>query len=206
MAIEMEETPLLRRIHSEGRGLSAGTQEYDMKNRHVLAAAAVLALTAPAYAGHLGGMGSVGGSLGASGGAGRLGGMGSVDSHGGFNAAGGSVNTKPVSKVATTSAAQAGGTAANSAEKTADKATSVTSAATATTAASPAAAAAKSPGTAAPSTATRSDSAGIAGSVNQTVDAGGQHASAGANGALDAQRSGGSPSATVTGAANASLN
>src|ERR1700677_2488327 len=112
----MEEIPLQRRINSEGRGLSAGTQEYDMNNRHLLAAAAVLALTAPAYAGHLGGMGSLGGSLGASGGAGHLGGTGSLDSHGSVNDALGSVNTKPVSKVAGKTADKAEGTATSAAQ------------------------------------------------------------------------------------------
>ena len=47
--------------------MSAATQEYDMNTKHIFATATVatvLALSAPAYAGRLGGAGSLGGNLG----------------------------------------------------------------------------------------------------------------------------------------------
>ena len=47
----MEETGRLRRINSEGRGMSASMQEYDMNGKHLFVGAAVatvLALAAPA--------------------------------------------------------------------------------------------------------------------------------------------------------------
>ena len=73
------------------------------------AVATVLALASPAYAGLLGGAGSLGGGLGGNlggnlggslngvGGAGRLGGAGGLDSQGDLT---GSVNKKPISKTA----------------------------------------------------------------------------------------------------------
>src|SRR6266851_4221609 len=108
----MEETGRPRRINGEGRGMSASTQEYDMNGKQLFigaAVAAVLALTSPAYAGHLGGVGglggnlggnlggSLGGNLGGIGGANRLGGTGNLDSQGDLN---GSVDKKPISKAA----------------------------------------------------------------------------------------------------------
>src|ERR1700730_7308284 len=74
----MEESSPLDRIHSEGRGMSASTQEYDMNTKQLFAGAAVataLALASSAYAGQLGGIGSLGGNLG-----GNLRGMGSMGS------------------------------------------------------------------------------------------------------------------------------
>src|ERR1700676_2218785 len=104
----MEETGRWRRITSEGRGMSASTQEYDMNSKQLfvgVAVATVLALASPAYAGHLGGVGGLGGNLGGNlggtlsgvGGAGRLGGSGNLDSQGDLN---GSVDKKPISKTA----------------------------------------------------------------------------------------------------------
>jgi hypothetical protein len=76
----MEEMPVPSRINSEGGGMSAATSENDMKTRHifsVVAVAAVLTLTSPAYAGRLGGAGSFGGNLaGNSSGIGGRGGFG----------------------------------------------------------------------------------------------------------------------------------
>src|SRR5580700_8385346 len=100
----MEETGRSARITCEGRGMSASTQEFDMNGKQLIlgaAVATVLALTSPAYAGHLGGAGALGGSLGGNlsgaGGAGRLSGAGGFDSQGGLN---GGVNKKAVSKTA----------------------------------------------------------------------------------------------------------
>src|ERR1700716_1109922 len=105
----MEESCRVRRINSEGRGMSASTQEYDMNSKQLLlgtAVATVLALTSPAYAGLLGGAGGglggnlggglgggLGGNLGGLGGAGRVGGTGGFDSQGDLT---GSVNKKAV--------------------------------------------------------------------------------------------------------------
>jgi len=64
--LRMEETCTLRRIDSEGRGMSASTQEYDMNTKQLFAGTAVatvLALASPAYAGLLGGAGGLGGTL-----------------------------------------------------------------------------------------------------------------------------------------------
>src|ERR1700722_13397349 len=116
----MEENVPLRRIHCEGRGMSAGTQEHDMNSKRIfagtVAAAAILAMTSPAYAGHLGGSGGLGGGLGASlgghGGSSRLGGAGSLDSHGSVNDSLGS-NAKPAAKVAGKTAGKVDATAAS---------------------------------------------------------------------------------------------
>ena len=83
-------------------------------------AAAVLAMTSPAYAGHLGGSGGLGGgfggSLGGLGGSSRLGGAGSLDSHGSVNDSLGS-NTKPAAKVAGKTADKVDGTAASATQE-----------------------------------------------------------------------------------------
>src|SRR5271155_1319905 len=115
----MEEIGRSARITCEGRGMSATTQEFDMNSKQLILGAAiatVLALTSPAYAGHLGGAGALGGSLGGSlggaGGAGRLGGAGGFDSQGDLN---GRVTKKAISKTATKAdgtATKADGTAA----------------------------------------------------------------------------------------------
>jgi hypothetical protein len=83
----MEEICSSRRINSEGRGMSASTQEYDMNSKQILtgaAIAAVLAMASPAYAGHLSGAGGLGGNLGGNlsgfGGASRPLGAGGFDS------------------------------------------------------------------------------------------------------------------------------
>src|ERR1700728_2548634 len=88
----MEEIGGSARITCEGRGMSASTQEFDMNSKQLIlgaAVATVLALTSPAYAGHLGGAGALGGSLGGNlggaGGAGRLTGARGVGSRGGLN-------------------------------------------------------------------------------------------------------------------------
>src|ERR1700728_1100057 len=106
MAPRMEENVPPRRIHCEGRGMSAGTQEHDMNSKRIFAgsvAAAVLAMPSPADAGPLGGAGGLsgglGGNLGGLGGSSRLGGAGSFDSHGSVNDSLNS-NTKPAAKVA----------------------------------------------------------------------------------------------------------
>src|SRR5216684_4680056 len=104
----MEETHALGRINCEGRGMSASMQEHDMISKQIFvgaAVAAVLALASPAYAGHLSGVGGLGGNLGGNlggtlsgvGGASRLGGTGNLDSQGDLN---GSVDKKPISKAA----------------------------------------------------------------------------------------------------------
>src|ERR1700723_2947092 len=146
----MEENVPPRRIHCEGRGMSAGTQEHDMNSKRIFAgtvAAAVLAMTSPAYAGHLGGSGGLGGGfggrLGRPGGSRRVGGAGSLASRGRVNGSLGS-NTKPAAKVAgktadkvdatAASATQESGSVANSAEKTTSSAASSSAASAATTA------------------------------------------------------------------------
>src|SRR5271170_5754854 len=100
----MEETCRSARITCEGRGMSASTQEFDMNSKQLIlgaAVAAVLALTSPAYAGHLGVAGALGGrlggNLGGASGAGRLAGAGGFDSEGNLNSG---VNKKAISKTA----------------------------------------------------------------------------------------------------------
>jgi hypothetical protein len=152
----MEATTPLRRINNEGRGMSAATQEYDMKINQmfsVAAVATVLALASPAYAGQLAGAGglggnfggNLGGNLGGLDGASRLGGAGGFDSHDDLS---GSVNKKPISKKVdgtATSAAQASGGGANSAtQSTGGVTNSVTQTTTGATSTNAAADASKS--------------------------------------------------------------
>src|SRR5580692_10851874 len=104
----MEEILRLPRINSEGCGMSAATQEYEMNTKQIFAgvtAAVVLALASPAYAGLVGG--GAGGSLGGgltgnlSGFGGRgIGGAGSVAAQGQFDESLKSVKTKPVTNAA----------------------------------------------------------------------------------------------------------
>ena len=116
----MEEIASLCRIDSEGRGMSAGTQEHNMNSKRIFAgivAAAILASTSPAYAGHVGGAGGFGGgfggSLGGLGGSSRLSGAGSLGSHGSLNDSLGSANTKPAAKVAGKTVGKVDGAAAS---------------------------------------------------------------------------------------------
>jgi len=212
----MEEIPSWRRINSEGHGMSGAKQEYDMNSKQLLtglAVAGVLGLASPVFAAHLGGAGSfgggLGGNLGSFGGSSRLGGTGGFDSQGSLKGSTSSVNTKPVAKTAAKADGAATGTA-NKAEGTvngtANKAEG-TATGTATTASAAPAPAAKSPATgAAPAKATPGESANLTGGTDQTVTAGSRTVSGGANGALAAQRTGGSASEAAAGTANGSLN
>src|SRR5271156_3160428 len=126
----MEENAPPCRIHCEGRGMSAGTQEHDMNGKQIFAgtlAAAVLAMTSPAHAGHLGGSGGLGGgfggSLGGVGGSSRLGGAGRLDSHGSVNGSLGS-NSKPAAKVAGKTADKLDATAASATKESSSVANS----------------------------------------------------------------------------------
>jgi hypothetical protein len=190
----MEETGWSARITCEGRGMSASTQEFDMNSKQLIlgaAVAAVLALTSPAYAGHLGGAGALGGSLGGNlggaGGAGRLAGAGGFDSQGNFNDR---VTKKAVSKTA----AKTDGTAAKA------------GAAAKPTSPAPTTAAAKPPTKSAPESAKPGASTSLTGGADQSVAAGSHTASGGADGSLNAQHSKGSTSAAAAGDASASLN
>jgi hypothetical protein len=162
----MEESSPLDRIPSEGRGMSASKQEYDMNTKQLFAGAAVataLALASSAYAGQLGGIGRLGGNLGGNlsgmGGASRLGGAGGFDSQGDLN---GSVNKKPMSK------------AANKVDGTANKVGTATSAAqTKSTNATPAKSASTAPAPAAEkptASESGSTSASAAGAANGSVN------------------------------------
>jgi hypothetical protein len=221
----MEEMPGLRRIHSEGRGMAAATQEYEMNTKLIFAgisAAMVLALASPAHAGLLGGGagGNVGGGL-----AGNLGGFGGrgIGGAGNFAAQGQmdpALKTKPVTNAAkkadhkadnaASSTVQSAGSASAATEAGALKDASGANASATATSATPAAAAA-SPSRSAPAARTPdkptahaqpSPSADLMGSTNQTVNAGG-HSVAG-SGSLDAQHSKGSNSVAAGG--NDSLN
>jgi hypothetical protein len=198
----MEEICSSSRINSEGRGMSASTQEYDMNSKQILAGAAiaaVLAMASPAYAGHLSGAGGLGGNLGGSlggfGGASHPVGAGGLDSQGGLNSSFSSTNTKPVNT--------------KPVSKTADKADG-TAAATATNApakSASAAPAAKGPAPAPAATPEKpSASTNLAGGADQTATAGSRAVSGGAGGSLDAQHSKGSTSAAAAGTASESIN
>jgi hypothetical protein len=193
----MEETGRPGRITCEGRGMSASTQEFDMNSKQLIlgaAVATVLALTSPAYAGHLGGAGafggSLGGSLGGAGGAGRLTGAGGFDSQGDLN---GAVNKKAVSKTTDKAA-------------TAAKADGIAAAKTEGTAATPTPAGAKPPTKAAPESAKPGASTSLTGGADQSVAAGSHTVSGGADGSLNAQHAKGSTSAAAAGDASGSLN
>jgi hypothetical protein len=208
----MEESFPLDRIPSEGRGMSASTQEYDMNTKQLFAGAAVataLAWASSAYAGQLGGIGSLGGNLGGNlggmGGASRLGGAGAFDSRGDLN---GSMNKKPISKTVNqvdgaSAASVANDAAANSASAAPSKPTRAAPAKSANAAPAPAA---EKPTTSAPAPAKPSTSTSLAGGADQTATAASHSASGGANGSLGAEHSSGSTSAAAAGAANGSAN
>jgi hypothetical protein len=216
----MEEMPGLCRINSEGRRMSAATQEYEMNTKQVFAgfsAAMVLALASPAHAGLLGGSaggnvgGGLAGNLGGFGGRG-LGGAGSFAGQGQMDSA---VKTKPVKNTAKSTDQKADNTARSTMQSTggataateagALKYASGANAAAMATSATPAPAAA-SPSRTAPAARTPDKStahaqpgpsADLMGGTNQTVNAGG-HGVAGSN-SLDAQHSKGSNSAAAGG-------
>jgi hypothetical protein len=221
----MEETRRLGRINSEGRGMAAATQEYEMNTKQILAgisAAMVLALASPAHAGLLGGGagGGVGGGL-----AGNLGGFGGrgIGGAGNFAAQGQmdpAVKTKPVKNAAKTAdhkadnAARstmqsAGGSSAATEAGALKDASGANASAMATSATS--ATAAASPSRSAPAARTPdkpaahaqpSPSADLTGSANQPVNAGGR--SVAGSGSLDAQHS--KKSNSVAAAGSDSLN
>lgn len=183
-----------------------------MNTKHILtgvSAAVILALTSPAHAGLMGGAGgSLGGGLNGNlngfGGRG-INGAGSFATQGQATGSLPSVKTKPVTDAAKNtvdktngavqSTAQAGENVAATSNATASKQASNVS--VAPTAAAPKA----TPAKAAPST-HPSSNLGVAGSVDQSVNAG-SHSVEG-SGSLDAQHSSASTTAAVTG--NGSLN
>jgi hypothetical protein len=226
----MEEIGWLRRINSEGCGMSAAIQECDMNTKQIFAgvsAAVVLALTSPAYAGLVGGAGSLGGGLNGnlSGFGGRsIGGAGSFAAQGQMDESLRSVKTKPVTNAARKvddkadkaaksaiqsgrSAVQSGSDVSANAEAAATKdasgvdasaMTNVAKSAPATAAATPSKSAPAKGAPDVPATHARpGSSAGLMGSTDQAVNAGG-HSVAG-SGSFDAQHSKGSNSAAAEG-------
>jgi len=172
-----------------------------MNHKHVFTAAAVaavLALTSPVYAGHLGGGlgGNFGGGLG-----GNFGGLGG-NAPGGL---GGSLNStsQPIAK-ATGKADRA----ASQASSTASQASSVTETSRALSAN---ASKASSPATSTPAPTTQtpakpSQSASLAGSTDPSVAGGAHTLTTNGGGSLDAQHANGATSVSGTGTAGATLN